>query len=432
MPSKPNSNGAGKHPWPLVNAITVEGFKSIADRQRMEIRPLTILAGANSSGKSSMMQPALLIKQTLESSYDPGPLRIDGPNVKMTEFDQLFWGTGTTIATERFAVGFEGANAWSVRVTFRLGTKGLHVTQTDSAVGGVAERLRRSMTPGELSALQKPPGERVKVVRERCFLRPQLYVRDVGSIRMPSRAIRMASEFAQRLIHVPGLRFGSAERQFPQTPIGEFFVGTFEEYSASVLHRWQVQKSKKLEQVGEDLETIGLTSRVDVQEISDIALTIRVGRLPHPTARGRNDMVSIADVGFGVSQVLPGIVALRVAKPDDTVYIEQPEFHLHPNAQVRLAELLANAANRGVRVIAETHSSLLIRGVQTLVAEGKLKPELVKLHWFQRDKRGATTISSADLDSRGAFGDWPEDFDQVELESDTQYLQAAGYRIRKR
>jgi recombinational DNA repair ATPase RecF len=58
-----------------ITKITIEGFKSISQKQSIEIRPLTILAGANSSGKSSIMQPLLLLKQTLNASYDPGPLR---------------------------------------------------------------------------------------------------------------------------------------------------------------------------------------------------------------------------------------------------------------------------------------------------------------------------------------------------------------------
>ena len=88
-------------------------------------------------------------------------------------------------------------------------------------------------------------------------------------------------------------------------------------------------------------------------------------------------MVSIADVGFGVSQVLPVLVALIVAQPGQLVYLDEPELHLHPRAQVALAQVLVDAAKRGVRVVAETHSSLLLLAVQTLVAEGSLPSELV-------------------------------------------------------
>jgi AAA15 family ATPase/GTPase len=73
-----------------ITEISVQGFKSLSEESRIEIRPLTILAGANSSGKSSIMQPLLLMKQTLEAVYDPGTLLINGPNVKFTSGDQLF------------------------------------------------------------------------------------------------------------------------------------------------------------------------------------------------------------------------------------------------------------------------------------------------------------------------------------------------------
>src|ERR1700730_6468962 len=73
-----------------ITRIAVEGFKSIANRQEIEIAPLTILAGANSSGKSSIMQPLLMLKQTLEATTGPGPLGIGGPKVKFTSSGQCF------------------------------------------------------------------------------------------------------------------------------------------------------------------------------------------------------------------------------------------------------------------------------------------------------------------------------------------------------
>ncbi|WP_228061027.1 MULTISPECIES: AAA family ATPase [unclassified Coleofasciculus] len=73
-----------------ITKISVQGFKSLYDECSIEIRPLTILAGANSSGKSSIMQPLLLMKQTLEAPYDPGALLLNGPNVRFTSNEQIF------------------------------------------------------------------------------------------------------------------------------------------------------------------------------------------------------------------------------------------------------------------------------------------------------------------------------------------------------
>ena len=152
----------------------------------------------------------------------------------------------------------------------------------------------------------------------------------------------------------------------------------------------------------------------------------------HDSTGDEADMVNIADVGFGVSQVLPVLVAVIVAEPGQLVYLEQPELHLHPRAQVALARVLADAAKRGVRLVAETHSSLLLLGVQTLVAEGDLPPELVKLHWFTRREDGITEVASADLDDAGAYGEWPEDFDDVDLKTQSRYIKAAQSRFIER
>ncbi|RYY20434.1 MAG: hypothetical protein EOO36_03305, partial [Cytophagaceae bacterium] len=140
------------------------------------------------------------------------------------------------------------------------------------------------------------------------------------------------------------------------------------------------------------------------------------------------DMVNIADVGIGVSQVLPILVALIAAQEGQIVYVEQPELHLHPRAQVAMGELLAEAANRGVRVIVETHSSLLLLTVQTLIAQGKIANTDVGLHWFTRNAKGATDVQYVQPDEDGAYGEWPEDFSEIELKAQDAYLTAVGLR----
>ena len=130
-----------------------------------------------------------------------------------------------------------------------------------------------------------------------------------------------------------------------------------------------------------------------------------------------------------MSQVLPVLVALLVADAGQLVYVEQPELHLHPRAQCVLARLMADAARRGVRLIVETHSALLLLSVRTLIAAGKLDPELVKLHWFTlRPEDGSSAVTTAELDQDGAYGDWPDDFGDVELAAEGKYLDAVEQR----
>ena len=89
-----------------ITSITICGFKSLVNEITIDIRPLTILAGANSSGKSSAIQPLLLLKQTLEATYDAGPLRIDGPNVRFTSYDRFLSKLSGKGRSEDFTIGF--------------------------------------------------------------------------------------------------------------------------------------------------------------------------------------------------------------------------------------------------------------------------------------------------------------------------------------
>jgi predicted ATPase len=117
------------------------------------------------------------------------------------------------------------------------------------------------------------------------------------------------------------------------------------------------------------------------------------------------------------------------ADPGQLVYIEQPELHLHPRAQWKLAQLLTDAANRGVRLVIETHSSLLLQGILTCIAKGEISPDQVALHWFARDDDGVTKVTTAAIDREGRVGDWPTDFDDAELKASNEYLDAVDAKL---
>jgi predicted ATPase len=413
-----------KRPQPAdlgtMNAITVGGYKSLTNDARIEIRPLTILAGANSAGKSSIMQPLLLHKQTLESSYDPGTLLLDGPNTRVGAAERLLSRVAGKPVTDTFHVGYEFSGFMSTDVHYQYKPgQGFEISQMRS--GRATLRLGpASAEVRQFLGLETPPDAELLVEQNRCFLQVNM--------RTPTwqaPIILVPPVLSSRVIHLPGLR-GNAKHTYPTTAVRQAFPGTFDSYVASVIAKWQAQGDRAtLGSLGRQLHLLGLTSRVKARVVSDTEVELQVARMPGRTRGAEEDMVNIADVGVGVSQTLPVLVALLVAQPGQMVYIEQPEIHLHPRAQVALARVLAHAAKRGVRVVAETHSSLLLLGIQTEVANGRLSPELVALHWFsRRPKDGATVVRTGTLDKEGAFGDWPSDFDDVTLKAQMAYLQA--------
>lgn len=426
-----------------ITGLSVSGFKSIADEQYLDIRPLTVLAGANSSGKSSFMQPLLLLKQTLESPGDPGALWLGGPNVKFTSAEQLL--TRALREGRAFSVGlFMGEDSHLTMTYTYAKDDGFSAQKMDVYLGDQEFTLSASMAHDDIvealpssfddmrKHIQKQSKTDVKwmVERDRCFLsleveqnmRPLYWFSSEDIL-----PLRSYYSLIQNVVHLPGLR-GNPQRDYARQAVGRRFPGTFDTYVASVIEQWQKSESTNLKLLGTALENMGLTWKVKAAPLNDTTMELKVGRLPHSRRGGASDLVSIADVGFGVSQSLPVIVALLASKPGQLLYLEQPEIHLHPLAQRKLARELAAAAKRGVIVVAETHSSLLLRELQTLIAQDELQPKEVALHWFSRNADGATTVQTAELDKNGSFGTWPVDFDETDMASEDAYLDAVEAR----
>lgn len=435
-----------------INRLVVSGFKCIRDRLDLDLRGLTLLAGANSSGKSSALQPLLLLKQTYEAGYDPGPLLISGPNVAFSSARQLFWKALAGDEADRFVAGMHvqtGSATAGVEVTFATDEDGTlplridqcswiteedrydlpaHVRELDLqglVPQVVADTLRRFFDYVE------PNGWEAGTRRARSVLKVELNPKrgreTLLSLNvLPSLVFPLSSiePCITKVIHVPALR-GTPRRTYPVSAVSDAFPGLFQDYAASVIARWQSEDKPKIAQLGEDLHELGLTWKVRARQVSDTSVEIRVGRLSSPQRYGSRDLVNVADVGFGVCQVLPVSVALLVAQPGHLVYLEQPEIHLHPNAQLALAGPLARAVKRGVNVVVETHSELLLLGIQRAVAEGELGSDEVVLHWFSRGESGETVVAKGALDDQGTFGDWPVDFAEVSLNAMRSYLTAS-------
>ena len=397
--------------------LGVAGFKAVRERIELEVRPLTLIAGTNSSGKSSFIQPFLLLKQTLESEFDPGPLLLNGPNVKLTSYTQAFSrGKAKKDTSGRITLSMEAQGDYR-ELTF-VATAGAGFKIDNSVVTAFGERhriksklaadveadlraaasndttLRRIFESLAQSKMRDDFG--LRVGRSRCFLDVDAVIArqgsDDSSFGLGLTTSEQWRDMLRSLIHVPGLR-GNPERSYPRSAVGETFPGRFETYLASIVHAWGKRRPAKrsfssFQRICPpwiDVEGCGTPPR-------DASLELLVGRMPHAQQGGALDLVSVADVGFGVSQTLPVIVALIEARPGQIVYLEQPEIHLHPRAQIGLGDLLVAAAKRGVLVIAETHSSLLLRSIQTALARGDLAPSQVSMNWFSRDVANGFTM----------------------------------------
>ena len=122
----------------------------------------------------------------------------------------------------------------------------------------------------------------------------------------------------------------------------------------------------------------------------------------------RSSRYRATNVGFGLSYTLPVILALL--SPRGTLcLIENPESHLHPRGQTKLAELAARASKAGVQVFVETHSDHFMDGVRIAVREGIIAPGDVAFHYFERVDNKAI-VSSPKVDMDGRLSEWPAGF----------------------
>jgi hypothetical protein len=443
----------GQQFGPGITRIAVTGFKSLATKTDLEIRPLTVLAGANSSGKSSLMQPLLLMKQTLESDFiAAGPFLLSGPYVQFTETKQFLSRTWAPIdGGKALTLEFSFNEIMTAGMTYSTEPEaGLSVAETwgSNAASQTEWRLNKKLTADELRAMLLRLGSVPQLMADAGLTKSS--VQDAGFYQ--SIAYSVPAPFEQRglsmmrrelyymqenfelnaqlakLIYVSGVR-GVQSRKNLLAEITEhgFFPGSFESYAPSLIYSWQQSGHRpKIHELVNALCTLDLAAGVSPIRLNESELEIRV---PRTRGSAESDFINIADVGLSVPTVLPVLVALIQAEPGQLVYIEQPEIHLHLRAQWRLAQLIAEAANRGVRLVIETHSSLLLQGILTCVAKGAITPDKVALHWFARDEEGVTKVTTADIDAEGRFGDWPANFDDVELNATNDYLDAVEARL---
>lgn len=259
----------------------------------------------------------------------------------------------------------------------------------------------------------------------------------------PTRLNRMQRACAQYLatqVRYVGPLRRAPHRQFPSAPdpdLGE--VGVEGEYCASVLQANRgteryypvpggaPEQLPLLEAVKRWMVCFGLAEDLRVRQ--DIPLAFGIDVVPP----GLERPVTLSAVGVGVSQVLPVIVQCLVAGPSALVVLEQPELHLHPAAQQRLADFFLACTAWGQNLLVESHSEYLVLRLRRRIAEdptNRLKDDLVLL-FASRDNEGETVYEPIVLTNTGALDEWPDGFFEQGSDEAHQLLIAAANKQRR-
>ena len=429
----------------MLTKLRIRNFKCFEDTGEMDIRPLTLLVGPNSSGKSSIMQFLLALRQTFESPDIQVAFAPNDSWVRLGSYpDFIFrhqWQRELEAmleVTEHLPAPVRSSrqpNKLRLRVRWRYNKKTTQIQLEESELvyGKFTRLLMRKA--GRYEVIVKSVSEDGKewrhevspvrfyefAPREKVLRLPEGYPWEVL---LP--AGRIVELELRRLLYLGPLR------EFPQRSYvisgqAPSDVGVRGERSAEALwfaSRTKKQRQQMLENINRWVKEFGIAKEVRLQRLGksnqyQVLFVDAATNLP----------VNIADVGFGASQLLPIIVQGFYAPSGSVLLIEQPEIHLHPKAQATLGDLLMEVVKAGDRqIIVETHSEHLLARIQRRIAEQKFSHEQVAIYYFEPTPNG-TKIHRLELDEYGQLVEpIPEGFFEEGLEEALAHMKAVGER----
>ena len=177
------------------------------------------------------------------------------------------------------------------------------------------------------------------------------------------------------------------------------------------------------------LQYLGIAEQVESKDRGKLGHELTV------SIDGSKQSHDLTHVGVGVSQILPLLVTGLLAEPDTTLIFEQPELHLHPKVQTRLADFFLSMTQLGKQCIIETHSEYLINRIRfRTAAAGQSNPwlEAVKMYFVKKEEQ-VSTFREVNINEYGAILDWPEEFfDQSQREAEAILRAAVNKRKSQR
>ncbi|MBL4284652.1 AAA family ATPase [Vibrio fluvialis] len=370
----------------MIERLDLQYFKCF-EELKLPLSQLTLLSGSNAAGKSSVIQALNLLHQTISNHEWSNRLLLNGNIVNAGTVQDVVdkvngrrgFQIGLITEEHSFQWSFSGEREdMSVTVDF---------VTVDGEVSNSPEKLH-FLLPDDSSSVTKD---------------------------MANRLYSMTYISAERI----GPRDYYLLDDLQNVPV----VGSTGENTVSLLYSRQDDEvlpemveptvsSKLFQQVQFRMQQFFPGCEIVVERVLAInAVTLGI-RTSEDTGFHRP-----MHVGFGLTQILPIVVAALAAKKDDLLIIENPEVHLHPAGQSMMGQFLGTVASAGVQIIVETHSDHLLNGVRRAVKSRSLHPEKVNIHYFQpRDIEGSQ-VASPQIDVEGNISYWPKGFfDQYEVD----------------
>ena len=420
----------------MLRRLQLENFKAWK-KADMRLAPLTGLFGTNSSGKTSILQFLLMLKQTVESSDRALVLNLNGNYVELGTFRDMISNFDTTQAI-KFSIDYKTiqiTNRGKVLVPCIFDCQ-ISMDEKDKVVLDFYKYFYKndndfySLTREAKNYIFQSSLNEAKVISKG---KPQHFYGVPNDMNRGDGSIGLEVLFE-------GIEYLGPLREYPKrTYIQEFRsqIGSRGEHFVGVIlnARTENETIEDNEGISYSLESYLAKWLRDLGLIQDFKIDsiTEGGRLFEVRVRQteKSPYVLLTDVGFGVSQILPVLTLCYYTPKGSILLMEQPEIHLHPRVQAGLADVFIDAIKkRGVQIILESHSEHLLRRLQLRIAQEKFSSDDAALY-FCEIKEGYSELRDLQLDEFGNIKNWPDNFFGDEMTEIFQMTEAIAERKKK-
>jgi len=366
----------------MLSWIELENFK--ANRYSpIRVEALTVLAGLNSSGKSSVLQALALLRQTYLANNAPHGLSLKGHLIQLGRYRDVHTEGADNDVISLSLVEDDFKYKWSC------------IGKSDEDV------LKFVKTPKQLPKFVN--AKHFQYLQADRMVPKTLYPQAPDDAR-ELEFLGTHGEYTVDYLAQPnnGRKLVSKRRLYRKPP---YLV-------SKALVRKVAQTPRLLDQVGGWLQSISPGVRLNAEVIKGTdEVRLQYGVVGRLAIKRGGTLRRPANMGFGVTYSLPIIVACLIAERGSLLLLENPEAHLHPKGQAALGDLIARATNDGVQIIVETHSDHLLNGIRLAVKRGICDANKVALNFFSRASRDdSVRIKSPALLPNGRLTNWPDGF----------------------